>query len=240
MRGLLAYIQGMDLAGVLQQTPIFRDLGRAELEEIVPHLVERRYDAGQTVWVEGDPAESLYVLAEGALKSHRLSRDGGDVILGFDAAVDIAGQVGLFHPSGKRQVNVTAVAPSRCLLLRRKPLVDFLSRHPIAMLRLLEDLSSVTVQAAYSFTGMAFDDIRSRAARTLLALAGEFGEPTPDGVRIRLELSQRTLAALVAASRENVNRALAPLVADGVISQRDRHFVVHDMTALAAAAEHDL
>ena len=56
----------------------------------------------------------------------------------------------------------------------------------------------------------------------------------PDGVRIRLELSQRTLGALVAASRENVNRALAPLVAGGVISQRDGHFVVHDRAALAA------
>lgn len=230
----------MDPAAVLLQTPIFGELSRSDVEEIVPHLVERRYDAGQTVWVEGDPADALFVLVEGALKSHRLSRDGGDVILGFDAAVDIAGQVGLFHPSGKRQVNVTAMSPSRCLLLQRPLLVDFLSRHPVAMVRLLEDLSSVTVQAAYSFTGMAFDNIRSRAARTLLTLAEEFGEPAPDGVRIRLELSQRTLAALVAASRENVNRALAPLVADGVISQRDRHFVVHDFAALAEAADGDL
>jgi len=225
----------MDRAGVLLQTPIFRDLTRRDVGEIVPQLSERRYGAGQTVWIEGDSADALYILAEGALKSHRLSRDGGDVILGFDAAIDIAGQVGLFHPSRKRQVNVTAMVPSRCLLLRRKLLVDFLSRHPISMERLLEDITSVTVQAAYSFTGMAFDDIQRRAARTLLALAEEFGEAVPDGVRIRLELSQRTLAALVAASRENVNRALAPLVAAGVISQSSRHFVVHDLAALAAS-----
>lgn len=230
----------MDRAGVLLQTPIFRDLNRRDVSDIVPQLAERRYGAGQTVWIEGDPADALYVLADGALKSHRLSRDGGDVILGFDVAVDIAGQVGLFHPSGKRQVNVTAMVPSHCLLLRRGLLVDFLSRHPIAMERLLEDITSVTVQAAYSFTGMAFDDIRRRAARTLLALAEEFGEAVPDGVRIRLELSQRTLAALVAASRENVNRAIAPLVAGGVISQSNGHFVVHDLAALAATAENTL
>ncbi len=230
----------MDRAGVLLQTPIFRDLTRRDVEEIVPHLAERRYDAGQTVWVEGDSSDALYVLAAGTVKSHRLSRDGGDVILNFDAAVDIVGQVGLFHPSGKRQVNVTAVVSSRCLLLRRRLLVDFLSRHPIAMERLLENITSITVQAAYSFTGMAFDDIRRRAARTLLALAEEFGEPVPDGVRIRLELSQRTLAALVAASRENVNRALAPLVAGGVISQRGKHFVVHDLAALAASTQGNL
>jgi CRP/FNR family transcriptional regulator len=83
---------------------------------------------------------------------------------------------------------------------------------------------------------MAFEDIRSRAARTLLTLAEEFGDPAPDGIRIRLQLSQQTLAALVAASRENTNRALAPLVAEGVISQRSGHFVVHDRAALADSA----
>lgn len=226
----------MDRVRVLLQTPLFGDLARDDVEELLPHLTERRYDAGQILWVEGDPADTLYVLAEGALKSHRLSRDGREVILGFDVAVDIAGQVGLFHPSGKRQVNVTAMAPSRCLVLRRPLLVNFLSKHPTAMTRMLEDLSRLTVQAAYSFTGVAFDDIRRRAARTLLALAEEFGEPGPDGVRIRLQLSQRTLAGLVAASRENLNRAIAPLVAGGVISQIDGHFVVHDPVALAASA----
>ena len=59
----------MDRAGVLLQTPIFRDLTRSDVEEIVPHLAERRYGAGQTVWVEGDAADALFVLAEGALKS---------------------------------------------------------------------------------------------------------------------------------------------------------------------------
>jgi len=227
----------MDRADVLLQTTIFRDLPRADVEELVPHLTERRYAGGEAVWFEGDPAEALFVIAEGILKSHRLSRDGADVILGINAAVDITGEVGLFHPSGIRQVNVTAMAPTRCLLLKRRPLVAFLSTHPAVMERMLEQIAGLTVRAAYSFTGMAFDDVRRRASRTLLALADEFGEPVPGGVRIRLQLSQRTLAALAAASRENVNRALAPLVAGGVISQSNGHFVVHDLVALAASAE---
>jgi len=227
----------MDRAEVLLQTTIFRDLPRSDVAELVPHLTERRYDAGEAVWFEGDPAGALFVIAEGAVKSHRVSRDGGEVIVGINAAVDTAGEVGVFHPSRVRQVNVTAMQPTRCLLLKRHPLVAFLGTHPVVMERMLERIAGLTVRAAYSFTGMAFDDVRRRAARTLLALADEFGEPVPGGVRIRLELSQRTLAALVAASRENVNRALAPLVAGGVISQSNGHFVVHDLVALAASAE---
>ena len=58
--------------------------------------------------------------------------------------------------------------------------------------------------------------------------------PTAAGVRIRLKLSQSTLAALVAASRENVNRALSAYVSAGVVSQQDGHFVIHDRSVLEA------
>jgi CRP-like cAMP-binding protein len=227
----------MDPAWILMQTPIFRGVARPDVEELLPHLTERRYDAGETVWIEGDSAEALYVIAEGMLKSHQLSRKGGEVIVALNPAVDITGEVGLFHASRIRQVSVTAMAPTRCLLLERRPLLDFLGRHPVALELMLEQISGLTVRAAHLFTGLAFDDIRRRAARTLLALAHEFGEPAPGGTRIRLELSQRTLAALVAASRENVNRALSPLLAGGVISQQDGRFVVHDLDALAASAD---
>ena len=226
----------MDPARILLETSVFGALERGDVEELLPHLMERRYAAGEILWLEGDPADGLFVLVEGMLKSHRLSREGAEVIVALDSAVGITGEVGVFHPSRTRQVNVTAMTASRCLVVNRRPLVDFLARHPIAMERMLEQIAGRTVGAAYSFTGLAFDDIRRRAAGALLALADEYGEPMPDGVLIRLELSQRTLGALVAATRENVNRALAPLFADGTLSQRNRHFVVHDRAALAASA----
>ena len=40
-------------------------------------------------------------------------------------------------------------------MLRRAPLLGFLSRHPAAMQWMLEQLSMAAVQAAYSFSGRA-------------------------------------------------------------------------------------
>jgi CRP-like cAMP-binding protein len=97
---------------------------------------------------------------------------------------------------------------------------------------MLERLSTAAGRAAYSLSGVAFDDIRSRVVTALVALGDEFGQATPDGVRIRLRLSQGALAALVAASRGNVNRALSALIASGVVSQQHGHFVLHDRIAL--------
>ncbi|WP_203453462.1 Crp/Fnr family transcriptional regulator [Jiangella aurantiaca] len=220
---------------ILRSTKVFGELSPAALAELVPHLRERTFATNQVVWLEGDPADALYILADGALKSHRTSREGHEVILIFNSVGDVAGEVGLFHPAQVRHVNVTAMAPTRCLTIGREPLLGFLSRHPQAMLRMLEQIATVAVKAASSYSGLAFNDIRGRVAAALLALADEYGERTPTGVRIRLRLSQATLAALVAASRENVNRALAGFLASGAVSYADRQFEIHDPTALETA-----
>ena len=54
------------------------------------------------------------------------------------------------------------------------------------MQRMLEQLSTAAVQAAYSFSGVAFDDIPRRVTSLILRLADEHGESTSDGLRIRL------------------------------------------------------
>lgn len=222
----------------LLRTPVFRDLSPDDVSELVPHLSERRFSRGAAVWIEGDVADAIYIVAEGQLKSFRVSSDGAEVVLRLHPAGDLTGEVGLFHPSGQRQVSLTAMEPTRCLVLRRDPLLAFMANHPKALRRLLERLSSMAVLVVDSFSAVAFGEIRHRVARTLLALADEFGEPTPGaGIQIRLLLSQGTLAAVVAASRENVNRALAPLIAAGVVSHQSGHFQIHDLAALRAAVD---
>jgi CRP/FNR family transcriptional regulator len=222
----------VDRAALLLQAPVFGELPPDAVRGLVPRVIERSFSRGQVVWFEGDPSDGLGILVEGTLKSYRTSPNGAEVILGFNTAVDLYGEPGAFHPSGLRQVNVTAMTEARCFTVPREPLVDFLCQHPTAMIRLLERVSSVTVQAATSFSDLAFGDVRSRVASALLALAGEYGHPVGGGVEIRLRMSQATLASLVAASRENVNRALSGFLAAGVVAQEDGYFLVLDEAAL--------
>lgn len=227
----------MDPAGILLQIDVFAELRAGEVAELGPDLRERTFDRGQPLWIEGDPALDLYILVDGQIKAHRTGIDGGEVILGIYRHIDLIGEVGLFHPTGIRRLSTTAMTRSRCLYVARAPLVAFLARHPSAMERMLGRLAFIAGHAAYSFTGLAFDDIRRRVAGALLALGSEFGEPSAEhGVRIRLRLSQSTLAELVAASRENVNRALTTFVAAGAVGRRDGHFHLLDLRALQEIA----
>ncbi len=227
----------MDVVPVLLRTRLLGDSSADDVAELVPHVRERSFAAHQVMWVEGDPVDGLYVLVEGMIKSHRVALDGQEVILVFNTVGDVAGEVGLFHPAQVRHVSVTAMAPTRCLVIPRDPLVAFLSRHPRPMVRMLEQLATIAVKAATSYSELALHDIRARVAAALLALAEEYGEPTATGTRIRLRLSQPTLAALVAASRENVNRALAGFFASGSVVYHERQFEIRDREALLAARD---
>jgi CRP-like cAMP-binding protein len=227
----------VDLSEVLLRTPIFRGLTREDVAELLPSVRQRSFARGEALWHEGDPATELYIVARGQAKSYRVSRDGVELIVGIVSPVDSLGAVGLFHSGGVRLVSVGAMEPTVCLTIPRDQLVAFMAHHPPVMLRVLETLSELAHRATYFLTDVAFEDIRRRVARTLLDLAREQGEPTDDGVRIRLKLSQTTLAAMVAASRENVNRALALFVSQGVVSQREGFFVVRDRKALETAAD---
>lgn len=229
----------MDPVGILLQTPIFQDLAPEDVEDLLPDIRERRFAKGEVVWIEGDPADDLLVVAEGQLKSSRINIDGREVILRVHPAGEVTGEVGLFHPGGIRWVGVTAMTPTTCLAVRRVPLLSFLARYPRAMERMFEHLSIETVNVAYAFSAVAFDDIQRRVAALVVQLARKHGEPTPDGLRIGVRLSQSELAAHVAASRENVNRALSGLVVRRVVSQRAGHFYIHDLAALEKVAAGD-
>jgi hypothetical protein len=125
----------MDPVGILRQTYLFADLAEEDVAALLPEIGERTFARGESVWIEGDPALALYVVADGQLKAHRVGVDGGEVILGINQAVDLFGEVGLFHPGGVRLVSMTAMTPSRCLRLAKAPLVAFLAGHPVAMER---------------------------------------------------------------------------------------------------------
>jgi CRP-like cAMP-binding protein len=223
-------------AAALLKTAIFRDVPREAIEELVPHLCRLSFARGEVVWREGDLATALYVIQEGQLKSFRVSRDGSEVILEVESSGDVTGEVGLFHPGGVRLVNVSAMEPTVCVTIARDPLLAFMTRHPPVMRRMLESLSELAGRAGYSVTDLAFNDIRKRVALTLLDLARVHGEPHASAVRIRLKLSHATLASMVAASRENVNRALASFQVRGHVSHQGGYFFVHDREALERVA----
>jgi hypothetical protein len=76
------------------------------LDSLIPYMTSERHRNGETVFEKGDPAEKLYVIAEGSVRIPELGKrlSNGAVF----------GEVGLFAPEGVR--SVSAVCEGECRL----------------------------------------------------------------------------------------------------------------------------
>lgn len=214
----------MDPVAVLASTSLFRQASTDDLATLAAAIKVRTYQKGSFIFHEGDPGNVLLVLVRGQVKLGRIGRRGDEVVFAMLGPGDTFGELALFEENAVRASDAQATVASECLVMSRATFHDFIDAHPKVLRRVIEVLTRYIRATDEAYTEMAFLDIPGRVAKKLLELAGSHGQQTPDGVRIGVRLTQRTLAGMVAASRENVNRALARFQALGVIRQ-DRGYI---------------
>jgi CRP/FNR family cyclic AMP-dependent transcriptional regulator len=202
---------------LLHRTPLFAGLAAADLQPLVPDLRWRHFGRESYIFREGDAGDHLHIIASGDVKISRTTRAGGEVVLAMLGAGDVFGELAVLEENALRSADAQALTETECLVLQKRALVVFLQARPAQMWRVITMLSEYIRRKDEAFADLAFHDIPGRIARKLLELAAARGEPVVTGTQIALPLSQRTLAGLVGASRENVNRTLGRFASLGII-----------------------
>lgn len=225
-----------DVLAVLRQTYLLEVVPPAALESLIPFAVPRGYERDAHVYSVGDAATHLPVVAVGKLKHSIPTPDGDELVLEVVQVGGICGEPGLFAREGIRIADLVALEPSVVIGIEKAGLIEFLTRHPAAMVRMLEGLAEQVRSTVEDLGAIAFQDIRGRLALKLLELAGMYGRSSPSGVRIDMRLSQTTLAGMIGATRENVNRAMRALSDSGHVRVSGMTIVVPDVDVLRAIA----
>src|SRR4030095_1456751 len=119
-------------AAVLARTELFQGIDEATQRRIAGHVAERVVERGQCVFIQGEPGDRMYVLAEGAVKLYVSSRDGGIVELVRHRPPAAFGE-GALLDGGPRTASAQAVERSVLLVMTRAELVALLrSDHRLA------------------------------------------------------------------------------------------------------------
>ncbi len=199
----------------------------------------RNFARGAYLFREGDPGSHLYLVVGGEVMIGRVGEGGGQVVFAIAGPGEVFGELSLFDNEGETTADAQALKSSVCLVIAKAPLLRFLTAQPRLLLRIIASLSvyimriiaslSVYIRRKDAAMGdVAFLDISGRVASKLAELADSRGLQTSDGIVIELPLSQRVLAGMVGASRENVNRALRRLSDVGYIRQSGGSITVLD------------
>jgi CRP/FNR family cyclic AMP-dependent transcriptional regulator len=193
---------------LLATTKIFQGLPAGDLEALRPAIRIRTFRRGSYLFREGDAGSHLHMVVDGQVKIGRIGRGGGEVVYAIAGPGEVFGELSLFDEDGERTADAQALEPTECLVIAKAPLLKFLRARPQLLLRVIASLSAYIKRKDSTIGDAAFLDIPGRVAVKLVELADANGRQTSDGIIIGLNLNQRTLAAMVGATRENVNRAL--------------------------------
>ncbi len=218
---------------LLRSTRLFATLRPAELDELLGFVAERRYARGAAVLTRGHDGASLMVLANGRLRIAAISAEGKEITLSLVEPGGVVGEIALLD--GKpRSADVTAMEDSLVLVVERRDFLPFLQRSDDLALRLLALLCERLRNTSVALEEVALLDLPARLARLLTKLAQEYGAAVPDGVRIRLKLSQKDLSALIATTRESVNKQLRLWREEGVLDEEGGNIVIRKPEVLSA------
>lgn len=211
---------------LLRQSPIFAGFADEQLGSLVGTLRRRRYPRDAVIFSEGDPGLDLFLVVAGEVKISRTNQAGTELVLALLGPGAAFGELAVLEEGALRSADAAALEATECLVMSRAALIGFLKQHDEALWRVISQLSAQIRRQDERAAELAFLDIPGRVARRLLQLAEEQGEPAGEGTRIALPMSQRTLAGLIGASRENVNRALRSFAALGYIALEKGAIVV--------------
>lgn len=217
----------------LRAVPLFRDFEAAELSELARLITTRRFGKHQTIFREGDPGQSFYLILTGSVAIVHVVPDGRETILSILKERDFFGEMSIFE-SALRAASVRTLTDVEVGIIDRADFLALIDRSP-RIGRLLVTALSDRLRAANKLIASATSqDIRSRLASLLINLGQNFGEPTPLGSRISLRLTNQEMANMIGTTRETVNRTLNRFWDERVIDMRTAHVVIVDPLKLQA------
>jgi CRP-like cAMP-binding protein len=205
-------VKPRQIAALLAQTDLFGVLDEETLEQLATRTRVRAVDKGQTIFVQDEPGDRMFVLAEGAVKLVVRSAQGEVVELARHWPPAAFGEVALLD-GGPRSASAEALERSTLLVVTRDDLIGLLRADRQVVDAVLKSLGTMVRRADRLATDLVFLDLPSRVARRLLELAEDSAGASPRTRRV----TQTELANMVGGTRQSVNLALRTLEERGCI-----------------------
>jgi CRP/FNR family transcriptional regulator, cyclic AMP receptor protein len=218
---------------LLDKCALFKALNEQERRDLAAHGQSRTFVPNEPIFHFGDPGSSMMGVIVGTVRISLPTWKGKEVILADLPAGELFGEIALLD--GKpRSASAAALTKCELLVLERRDFLSFLERSPSTRLNLMELLCERVRRSDERMAEIAFFDLPARLAKALLRYPAQ-GRGPP-----KLSLSQRELAEIVGATRENVNRCLREWQRGGILQLKDRWIIILKPEALHAIEEsHD-
>ena len=214
----------------LRHIPYFAQLGQEELAQVAAMSVERHYERGDLILLEGDVGGALHYVRSGLVKIFKTSPAGKEQVLRLIASDHTFNDVPALD-GGPNPASAAAMESSVIYVIRRADLHALIVTSPEVAAAVVQTLASALRHLVALVEDLSLRHVTARVAKILLDQEKASQETQP-----AYHLTQQEMAALAGTAREVVGRALKELEQAGAIEMRQGRAVVLDRERLLLLA----
>ena len=221
----------------LRRCPLFANVDEETLAVCAGSLRVRRYRKGETIFHQGDPGDSLYILESGSVKIVLPSPDtGDDAIIATLSRGDFFGELALLD-GAPHSATAVAMEPTEALVLARERFDELVDTNPLLRRALFAGLAAELRRLTGHVEELRFLDLPERLAHRMVRLAREAQPGRTVDIRLDWPFTQSDLAAMIGGTRQTVNRLLSGMTAQGLVRIERDVLIIPDLARLQRAAE---
>ena len=222
---------------LLRETELFERLEEGALQELADRTVQRVFERGQSIFVQDEPGDRLYIIVDGVVKLLVRSSTGESIELVRHTRPAVLGELAVLD-SGPRSATAEAADRATLLSLSRDGLFEVLRSEPEVVEAMLRRLTRIVRRTTQDLSALAFLDLEGRVARRVLALSRAPEPISAAGSPVRSRrITQTEIAQMVRGTRQATNRALRSLARRGYIEVTDGGIKVRNQDGLQRRAD---
>ncbi len=214
----------------LRRAPLFAGLTSEQLGKLAGIARYVAMPAEATVFLEGDPAQAFYLLADGAVKVVKAFRDGRTATIRHVRPGETFGESVLFNDTFP--ATTETMTASRLYRFDSDEFRRLMLAEPEIGVRIIAAMAHLLVMLNQRVEELLLP-VPARLARYLLELCSEQGTPA----HCRLSTSKQELASRLGTVPETLSRTLNRFAAGGLIAVDGNAFEVLNRRALERLAQ---
>jgi CRP-like cAMP-binding protein len=228
--------QLLKLLPLIKNSVLFKDLTEAELKTVYLAASLKHYKKDSFLFYEDEPANSIFMLVQGAIHLCQLTAKGQQVIIHYLSPGDEIGILALFPD---QVYPVTAVAATDCCTISwsNHTLSALIQQFPQLALNALQMMTERFVTLQNQYRQLATERVELRIARTVMQIAEKTGQTVKNGIRLTPPPSRQQIAEMTGATLYTVSRICSQWEKNGLVQTNRRWLLIKDTAALTRIVE---
>ena len=212
----------------MKNSSVFTQLNELILENYPVKQVEK----GRYLYQENTSANELFYILSGKVQVNKIVPDGRELTIRLCSQHDMVGESILFSNAPKHSTNAKMIESGEVVAINKEDLEKQITKNNDLAVEILTWLATQNRKAQTILSDLVLNGKKGALYSTLIRLTNSYGTETENGIVITHPFTNQELANFCGTSREVINRLLAELRKQEVLSVQKGIITIHNIPFL--------